>query len=89
MTRMVIGPILLLAAMVSPEARPAAPALQRVAHFQPTGGAAARATVSVRIVSAVRFGPGRGEQAAGATRRRVRLTEYDGAVTSAELLEFQ
>jgi hypothetical protein len=89
MTRMVIGPLLLLAAMVSPEARPLPPAPERFAKFQPTSGATGRATASVRIVSAARFGPGKADGAAGGTRRAVRLIERDGTVRSAELLEFQ
>lgn len=88
MTRMVIGPVLLLAAMVSPDIRPS-PAPQRVAQFQPTSGVTARATVSVRIVSGARFGEGKGKEAVGALRRRVQLAERDGASRPAELLEFQ
>lgn len=88
MTRMLIGPVLLLAAMVSPEIRPAPPALQRIAKFQPTSGVTARATASVRIVSGIRFGHGMASDAVGATRRSVRLAEPDGIVP-VELLEFQ
>lgn len=89
MTRMVIGPILLLAALVSPEFRPAPPAPQRIAKFQPTGGATARATVSVRILSGARFGQGKAGDAPGGTRRSVRLVERDGIIRPTELLEFQ
>ena len=89
MTRMVIGPVFLLAAMVSPDIRPTPPAPQRIAKFQPASGATARATASVRIVSAVRFGRGKSGEAPGAHRRRVQLADRDGLVTTAELLEFQ
>ena len=89
MTRMVIGPVLLLAAMVSPEIRPAPPAPQRIAKFQPTSGVTERATVVVRIVSAARFGRGKSGEAPGALRRRVQLAEQDGPSRPIELLEFQ
>lgn len=89
MTRMVIGPVFLLAAMVSPEIRPSPPAPQHIASFQPTSRVTARATASVRIVSGVRFGHGKSDAAPGAIRRKIRLAERDGAASSVELLEFQ
>ncbi len=89
MTRAMIGPILLLAAMVSSEARSAPPTPAGTAMFQPTGGATAQATASIRIVSGVRFGLDFTEEAAGATRRPALLVDRDGQSRPAELLEFQ
>lgn len=90
MTRMVIGPILLLAAIVSPDARPAMPAQPRIAKYRPTSIITARAAASVRIVSGARFGQGRStDEALGAIRRSVRLADRDGAIHATELLEFQ
>jgi hypothetical protein len=80
MTVMMIGPVLFLAAMASPQAQ---------STFQPIGGATARATASVRIVSGVRFGHGRLADAPGAIRRPAMLTDREGRSRPAELLEFQ
>jgi len=76
-----IGPILMLAALAAPQSS--------TASFQPIGGASARATASVRIVSGVRFGHGRSADAPGAIRRPARLTDRNGRSHPAELLEFQ
>jgi len=83
MVTVMIGPLLLIAAMTPPQAQPVAPA------FQPVSGATARATVSVRIVSGVRFGLGHSAEAPGAIRRKTRMADSDGSVHRAELLEFQ
>jgi hypothetical protein len=83
MVPIMIGPMLLFAAMASTQPRPATPG------FRPVGGVTARATASVRIVSGVRFGPGRSDEAPGASRRKALLTDSDGRQRPAELLEFQ
>ncbi len=83
MVPIMIGPMLLFAAMASTQPRPAPP------EFRPVGGATARATATVRIVSGVGFGPGRSHESPGATRRKARLTDSDGQSRPAELLEFQ
>jgi hypothetical protein len=89
MTRVMIGPIFILAAMVSSgsQAAPANPA--RSSAFRPVSGATARATASIRIISGVRFGSDYSGDAAGAIRRPARLVDRDGQSLSAELLEFQ
>ena len=89
MTRMMIGPILLLAATVSPDIRPPMPAPPGIAKYRPTSGVTARATASVRIVAGARFGRDNRGDAVGARRRSVRLVEPGGVAWSAELLEFQ
>jgi len=89
MKRMMFGPLLLLAAMVSPEARPIPAALARASTFQPVSGATAQATVSIRIMSGVRFGLDHPGDAPGGVRRSAELTDHDGQAHPAELLEFQ
>ena len=88
MTRNMVGPMLILAALASP----AVPALEQATqptHLRPGLSATARATVSIRIVSGVRFGSDQHSVAVGADRRKAELTDADGLVRSAELLEFQ
>jgi len=85
MTRMMFGPILLLAASVSPIAPASSPAPRPVASYRAT----ATATASIRIISGVRFGPGQISGAAGADRRKAQLADADGLIRPAELLEFQ
>jgi hypothetical protein len=86
MKRMMVGPLLFLAASVSPQpqlqpAQPVAPAR----HTRAT----AHATATIRIISGVRFGPSYAASVAGADRRSSRLTDADGTTRPAELLEFQ
>ena len=83
MAGIMLGPILLLAAMASPQSQ------ARAQSFQPIGGATVRGTASVRIVSGVRFGHGRSAEAPGAVRRPAWLTDGNGQPRAAELLEFQ
>jgi hypothetical protein len=90
MTRMMIGSVILLAAMVSSEAQPAPANPAGSPIFRPSNAVSARATASIRIVSGVRFGPDHAsDDAAGAIRRSARLIDRDGQAQSAELLEFQ
>ena len=80
-----VGTFLLLAAASLPSSAPPAPA-----GFRPTATASAHATARIRIVSGVKFGEGyTAAIPAGAALRSVRLTEYDGQIKSAELVEFQ
>jgi hypothetical protein len=79
-----IGFPLLLALAASTQ--PIAPkALSSPAEFRPTGGATVRATVSIRVLSGVRFGPGTSAEVPGALRRTARSEHHERL----ELLEFQ
>ena len=86
---MMVGPLILLAASVAPLSPPVPAGGGVVDGFRPSSAVTARATASVRIVSGVRFGPGKREKIAGGQRRRVQLTDAQGANDDAELLEFQ
>jgi len=86
---MMIGPLLLFAAAVSPALRPAEPANVHAVKFVPTSSVTARASASVRIISGVRFGPGRSIEAPGAMVRASALIDQDGQRRPAKLLEFQ
>ena len=74
-----IGPLILIAAIVSPPAR----------EFYPISGASARASASIRIVSGVSVGPGHAHGVPGAARRSAVLTDRHGSSIPAILLEFQ
>jgi len=89
MTRVMIGPMILFAAVVSSGGQPALAVLTRSSAFQPVSGATARATASVRIVSGVKFGPSHSGDVSNAIRRPARLTDQAGQAQPAELLEFQ
>jgi hypothetical protein len=84
MTRIMIGPLALLAAMAAPPA-----GLPRAPAFKPTAGATVRGTASVRIVSGARFGADQLQSDVPATRRSARVTDPSGHARSIELLEFQ
>ena len=88
MTRMMVGPFLYLAASVSPLPQPAQPAAERPAASRPVH-ATAHARASITIISGARFGPSYSAPVAGAYRHSGRLTDADGTVRPAELLEFQ
>ncbi len=88
MTHIMVGPLLYLAASVSPLAQPAPPEVARAAASRPVR-ATAQATATIRIVSGVRFGARYMAPVAGAFRRNVRLSNTDGTTHPAELLEFQ
>jgi hypothetical protein len=81
-----IGPLLLLAAAHS--AQPV-PVERPATAFVPTAGATTRATASVRILVAAKFGPGQSEKVAGALRRKAQIADQKGQPQSAILLEFQ
>lgn len=89
MTRIMFGPLILLAASVSPPARPVPPASNGVVSFKAVGGATARATVSIRILSGVSFGEGRLAGGDGGLRRKGQLADADGTIRPVELIEFQ
>ena len=83
-----LGAILLLAASAS--AVSAGPeATGQDAGRAPAIRATARATATIRILQAVRFGSDQLSGAEGATRRTTELTDASGRIASAELLEFQ
>jgi len=89
MTRMMFGPLVLLAASVSPSPAPATPAAERPAALPVVTSATAQATVSIRIISGVRFGADEAKEAPGADRRSAWLADASGTMSAAELLEFQ
>lgn len=83
-----IGPMLLLAAgaLTQPVVRPV---VQKPAGFHPTATVSAHATARIMVISGVKFGEGFSEFPASASRRSANLTDYDGQIRPAELLEFQ
>jgi hypothetical protein len=83
MVPVMIGPLILLAAIVSPQPQPTK------AAFQPVSSATARASVSIRIMSGTSFGAGYTAATPGASRRASQLTDAAGQGRPAELLEFQ
>lgn len=82
------GPLLLLAAFMSPASDATPPARDRAAQVRPAR-VSARATATIRVVSGVRFGASYTAEVAGADRRSSRITNADGTIRQAELLEFQ
>ena len=89
MTAVMIGPVVLLAALTSPFAPAPEQAAQRPSNFQPTRSATAHAMVSITIISGVQFGEGRLVGAENANRRQTQLTDAAGASRRAEIVEFQ
>ena len=83
------GPVILLAALVSPATPATKPAADGMAKFQPSSSATASATVRIRIISGVQFGSDRLSGADGAARRKAELADADGQIRPAEILEFQ
>ena len=78
---------LFLASTASALAAP--PAGERVASFRPVASATATATVSIRVISGVRFGSDFHEGDSIASRSKAQLTDAAGQLRDAELLEFQ
>jgi hypothetical protein len=89
MVPVMIGPLILLAPIASPLPRSAEPAGTGAAAFQPVSSVSASATVTIRIVSGVRFGQSQVSGDAGAIRRRSELADPSGLMRPTELLEFQ
>ena len=87
MTCFMLGSLVLLMASVA-SAFAAAPAADSPA-FRPTSGATATATVSIRVISGVRFGSDHVEGDRVASRRKAQLADAAGQLRDAELLEFQ
>jgi hypothetical protein len=85
---LMLGPLILLAASVSPSSSPSMASGQQPS-FQATGRASARATVTIRVISGVRFGADQSMTAPGADRRSSSLADASGILRPAELLEFQ
>jgi hypothetical protein len=79
-----IGSLLLLAASSLP-----APVPSKPSDYHPTSTASAHATARIMIISGVKFGQDYTAVPASALHRAARLTDYDGQVRAAELLEFQ
>ena len=88
MTRIMVAPLVLFLASLSP-ASAAAPPAERMAAFRPTSTASAAATVTIRVISGARFGPDHAGDDPAATRRKAVLTDSAGHPRDAELLEFQ
>jgi hypothetical protein len=78
--------LLAAAALTQPVAQPPAP---KASSFRPATSATAHATARITIISGVKFGEAYSDIPASASRRSANLTDYDGQVRSAELLEFQ
>jgi hypothetical protein len=89
MTPGMLGPLILLAVSVSAAPSAGPPVTERLASDRPRVSATANATVSIRIISGVRFGSSQLSGAAGAARRTSVLADSDGLARPAELLEFQ
>lgn len=58
-------------------------------NYHATSTASAHATARIMVISGVRFGQDYTAVPPSALRRVARLTDYDGQVRVAELLEFQ
>jgi hypothetical protein len=82
-----LASLVLFLASIAPAS--AAPPAAKSADFRPASGATATATVSIRIISGVRFGPNHSDGDGIAARRKARLPDAAGQLRDAELLEFQ
>jgi hypothetical protein len=82
-------PLILLAASISPAHASTPPASASASSFQPVGSVTARATVSIRVIAGVSFGPSHASGTAGASRTSTALSDAAGLMRPAELLEFQ
>jgi hypothetical protein len=89
MTHLMLGPLVLLAALASPTTPATGQVTGPIADAGRSSRATAYATASIRIVSGVRFGPDQLSGASGADRRKAVLPDADGMARPAELLEFQ
>lgn len=78
---------LVLASASSVSAAP--PAAEHAPAFRPTSSATATATVSIRVISGVRFGSDHVANDTAGSRRKAQLTDAAGQLRDAELLEFQ
>ena len=83
-----LGPLVLLMASIA-SASAAQPAAPGTSSFRPTSGATATTTVTIRVISGVRFGSDHLQGDAIASRRKAQLTDAAGQLRDAELLEFQ
>lgn len=87
------GPLILIAAIVSPTAAPAPPLAHAPSFHAPSiqasAAATARATASIRIVSGVSFGSGHPDKVSGAAVRATHVNDAEGLPSTAYLLEFQ
>jgi hypothetical protein len=80
--------MLLLAAAAMTQTTPQSPA-PKANSFRPVATASAHATARITVISGVKFGEDYSDVPASARRRSADLTDYDGQVRPAELLEFQ
>jgi hypothetical protein len=88
MTCIMVGSIVLFMASIASAS--AAPAMAVSGpSFRPSTSATSRSTVTIRVISGVRFGSDHVEGDSLASRRKARLTDAAGQLRDAELLEFQ
>ena len=78
---------LVLASASSVSAAP--PAAEHAPSFRPTASPTPTATVSIRVISGVRFGSDHVADQGAGSRRKAQLTDAAGQLRDAELLEFQ
>ena len=83
-----LGSLILFMASIASDSAAPPPGVSGNA-FRPVVGATARATVSIRVISGVRFGPDHAEGDRLANRRKAQLTDAAGQLRDAEILEFQ
>jgi hypothetical protein len=82
-----VGSLILLAAAMT-QAMPASHG-SGSSNFRPGSSVSAHATARIMIISGVKFGQDYSAVPPSATRRSTLLIDYNGTVSSAELLEFQ
>ena len=83
-----LGSLILFMASIASELATPLPGASGNA-FRPVTGARETATVSIRVISGVRFGSDHAEGDRLAIRRKAQLTDAAGQPRDAEILEFQ
>jgi hypothetical protein len=88
MVCIMMGSLVLFLASIAPA--PTAPqSATTVPTYRPTAAASATATVTIKVISGVRFGSSNVEGDRTASRRKAQLTDAAGQLRDAEILEFQ
>jgi len=88
MVCIMVGSLVLFFASIA-SASTAPQSAKTLPSYRPTPGATATATVTIRVISGVRFGSSNVEGDRIASRRKAQLTDGAGQLRDAELLEFQ
>ena len=88
MVCIMVGSLVLFLASIA-SASTAQQSAATVPSYRSTAGASATATVTIRVISGVRFGPSNVEGDRIASRRKAQLTDAAGQPRDAEILEFQ